>query len=163
MHRELSRLRQLLDQNGIPYVADFDEFTSAYAPDTSGQSHSSVVSVLESPSHQQQLYIGTSGHFYLTDSEESQLSASTNALREKRSFFKRRARSQSQPNDLGSGRETEIHAIKQLITIAASIPDTTTDLSGLAESTLELSLNQVNQTDLGMEFVLTLVTFLLAR
>ncbi|KAF2659381.1 hypothetical protein K491DRAFT_689253 [Lophiostoma macrostomum CBS 122681] len=143
---DIARFKKILDHHGIPH-----DHPSGYVtpPQTSGISptgSTSSIGIFTNPLGQQQLHFPSLGsqhsggtEFYLSESDGSQGAESHKAPRRKLSFFRSRDRSESGSNADSGGP-------------AAS----TTDLSALSAPISNLSLGDMDQTNLGMEFVLSL-------
>ncbi|KAF2116509.1 hypothetical protein BDV96DRAFT_572268 [Lophiotrema nucula] len=162
LYTEINRLKRLLDQHGILYgQAQGYSLPEQPLSDSSSAPSLSSISVVSNPrTHGQQLHIGgfggsgpnTSNQFYLSESDGSPPSGSTlesssKGLRKKLSFFGRRGHSDSEPSEGGGDFNT--------FSIPGQGP-TSVDVSGLSASASALNLRDVDQTNLGMEFVLTL-------
>ncbi|KAF2740909.1 hypothetical protein EJ04DRAFT_518125 [Polyplosphaeria fusca] len=150
LHSEIGRLRSILDQNGIPHALPQGFVLPSHPPsESSGPPSLSSVSILSNPHQQQQLHIGGPGsQFYLSDSDGSPPSGGTaessRGLRRKLSFFKGRGRSESDSQDGSSSASGHLQ------------PSPAADISTIAQSASNMSLRDMDQTSLGMEFVLTL-------
>ncbi|ORX97848.1 hypothetical protein BCR34DRAFT_607111 [Clohesyomyces aquaticus] len=141
LYSEVGRLKKLLEHHGIPHATSQD-----YPPtsETSAAPIVSPVSIMSNPHNQQQLHIcGTDsrggGPFYLTESDGSPPSVSSKAPRRKLSFFRSRARSDTESNEDSSTSGQATSSLDQHSTSAAN-----------------LCLRDMDQTNIGMEFVLSL-------
>jgi hypothetical protein len=144
LYSEIGRLKRILDQHGIPYGG------TSYAPssqpsDSSGAPSLSSVSILSNPHRQQQIHIrspqqSSGNEFYLSESDGSQSTGAPKDLRSKRSFFRRRGHSESDSN-------AESNASGQAPSPA--------DISSISASAQNMNLRDMDQNQLGMEFVLT--------
>ncbi|KAF1963204.1 hypothetical protein CC80DRAFT_531032 [Byssothecium circinans] len=137
LQQEVDRLKALLEQNGIPHAVEQTIFTSPETMDLDAPLSSRSVSIMQNPLGEQQLHVGSTsggGSLWLTESEGSQLSKSSHATQKKRSIFglKRREEADNVPGS----------SDQPLQSPATAPPDR--------------RVRDLNQTDLGMEFVLTL-------
>ncbi|KAF2465855.1 uncharacterized protein BDR25DRAFT_306370 [Lindgomyces ingoldianus] len=144
LYTEVGRLKRILEHHGIPYAASQDYSLPSQLSDSPNAPSLSSVSILSNPHQQQQLHIGGpeqrgSSPFYLTESDGSPPTGSSKSPRRKRSFFRSRGRSDTESNEDSSTSGQGLSTTNQL-TISAS----------------NLSLRDMDQTNVGMEFVLTL-------
>lgn len=149
MHSELGRLRSILEQHGIPYDHPQGYRLPSHPPsESSGPQSISSVAIVPNPHGQQQLHIGGPGaQFYLSDSDGSNPSAGTGesskGLRRKLSFFRGRGRSESESQDGGSS--ISGHAQQS----------SAGDINAISQSASNICLRDMDETNLGMEFVLS--------
>ncbi|KAF2634993.1 hypothetical protein P280DRAFT_474091 [Massarina eburnea CBS 473.64] len=137
LQREVDRLRLLLEQSGVPHVPDQHIFMSPDNMVLNMTISTRPVSIMPNPLGEQQMHIesGSAGgmSLWLTEREGSRISKSSEATQRKRSNFGL-GKSEADSVDESSSRE-----IQSVVT-----PPPTQKIGDL------------NQTDLGMEFVLTL-------
>ncbi|KAF2263390.1 hypothetical protein CC78DRAFT_274092 [Lojkania enalia] len=145
LYTEISRLKKILDHHGISYEASQNYSLPSHPSDISNPQ--SLVSVRPNPHNRQQLHIhdlgkGAGNQFYLSESDGSPpVPESSKSLRRKLSFFRSRGRS-SPPSPFESQ--------------ASGQTPSAGDISAISASASNLNLRDMDQTNLGMEFVLTL-------
>ncbi|PVI06038.1 hypothetical protein DM02DRAFT_623719 [Periconia macrospinosa] len=130
---ELTRLRQILERNGISHEKEFDWFTAPEAPGIDRMMTGSAIKLAQNPLGQHQLHIDvgndSSGSLWLTESEGASSADVT-----KRSFL---------------GRKKSVHKIEK-----NPVFESVEGNSLSAEANLKIG--DLGQIELGIEFVLTL-------
>ncbi|KAF2798912.1 hypothetical protein K505DRAFT_266757 [Melanomma pulvis-pyrius CBS 109.77] len=143
LNAEVARLKRILDRSGVPYDASQGHVQLPPSLDLSSAPSSaslSSVGILTSPFHQQQLHVcspqtsGGSQFFFSESSSEASPPAGSGKAKQKHSFFRSRGRSEASDADSSS---------------AADIAASSTNAPGK-------HIRDLDQTNLGMEFVLTL-------
>ncbi|KAF1997697.1 hypothetical protein P154DRAFT_524575 [Amniculicola lignicola CBS 123094] len=149
LYAEITRLKRILDHHGIRHGSQqaFDKPQQLLDSSSSAGPSSSSISVVTNPQQNLQLHLrgfggsGTGSDLYLSESESAPSQASK-APRRKKSFFGRRGRSESDSNAGGSNYSG-----------SAPLQPDITEISRIASN---LCLGDMDQTSLGIEFVLTL-------
>ncbi|KAF2177238.1 hypothetical protein K469DRAFT_697436 [Zopfia rhizophila CBS 207.26] len=152
LYAEIGRLKALLDQHGIPHgLPQGHPLQALPSQPSDSSSHPSVssISILPNPHHKQQLHVRDSRRplqgareFYLSESDGSPPAGPSKGLRRKLSFFRGRGHSGSESNEDSS--------------TSGQAPSTADVSAQPSVSPSNLGLRDMDQTNIGMEFVLTL-------
>jgi hypothetical protein len=122
------------------------------------QGEESNVSILTNPHNNQQLHIrgselGASNGFYLSESDGS-LPTGTPKQKRRLPFFQGRGGSESESTGGSRTSHYRLNVTKCLLPTASAQAPSPADVTAISSSTSNMSLKEMDQTNLGMEFVL---------